>query len=118
MSAGSLCSTKGGSWERRERIRRVCRTETKYSAWADSLTAWTTPLYYKGRDLYKPFVAGANFLFFFVLPDGSSGEEAWESRVQRTATSGCDFWHDRATFYSGDCVTRADANPSTVFFFD
>ena len=36
---------------------------------ADSLTAlrttaWTTLLYYKGRDLYKPFVAGANFLPF------------------------------------------------------
>jgi len=31
---------------------------------ADSLTAWTTPLYYKRRDLYKPFVAGANFLPF------------------------------------------------------
>src|ERR1700681_2849177 len=64
MTAGSLCSTKGGSWERRERIRRVCRTETKYSDSADSWTAWTTHLYYKERDLYKPFVAAANFLLF------------------------------------------------------
>src|SRR5258708_4741148 len=31
-TAGSLCSTEGGSWERRERIRPVCGTETKYSA--------------------------------------------------------------------------------------
>ena len=31
---------------------------------ADSLTAWTTHLYYKGRDLHKPFVAAANFLLF------------------------------------------------------
>ena len=31
---------------------------------ADSFTARTTHLYYKGWDLYKPFVATANFLLF------------------------------------------------------
>src|SRR5882762_7986087 len=49
--------------------------------------------------------------------DSSSVQEAEKSWVHCAATPGCDFWHDRATFY-GDRVKQAAANPSTVFFFD
>src|ERR1700730_4904445 len=63
-TAGSLCSTEGGSWERRGRIRRFVGQRQNILPSTDSLTAGTTHLYYKGRDLYKPFVVAANFLFF------------------------------------------------------
>src|ERR1700730_92553 len=62
-TAGSLCSTEGGSWERRERIRRFVGQRQNILPSTDSWTG-TTHLYYKGRDLYKPFVAAANFLLF------------------------------------------------------
>src|SRR5260370_30243607 len=50
--------------------------------------------------------------------DSSRVQEAWECRKQVPATWGGGFWHDKAAFDSGDRVKRADANPSTVLFFD
>jgi hypothetical protein len=64
------------SWEGRKRIRPICEAESQYSASADLLAVWTTPLYYKGWDLYKPFMAGANFLLPGWLKCTESAETA------------------------------------------
>src|SRR5580658_1356466 len=69
-TAGSMCSTKCGSWQRRKRIHPVCEAESQFFASTATSVVWTTPLYYKGWDLYKPLVASANFLLFpaFAMP--------------------------------------------------
>jgi hypothetical protein len=55
---------EGGSWRGENGFAGFVGQRQNILPSADSLTAWTTPLYYKGRDLYKPFVVGAKFLLF------------------------------------------------------
>jgi hypothetical protein len=62
---------EGGSWRGENGFAGFVGQRQNILPSADSLTAltttgWTTPLYYKGRDLYKPFVAAANFLLFYA----------------------------------------------------
>jgi hypothetical protein len=55
---------EGGSWRGENGFAGFVGQRQNILPSADSLTAWTTPLYYKGSDLYKPLVATANFLLF------------------------------------------------------
>src|SRR5271154_704907 len=94
MTAGSMCSTKNGSWEGENGFTRVVRLSHNILIWPRMIASivWSTPLYYMGRDLYKPPVAGAISLPFCAYGwadmHGRRGNRSSDLRQRLAAISG------------------------------
>src|SRR5277367_2586156 len=90
MTAGSMCSTKLGLLGGREPTHPILRRKATRSTPDDlQSTVWTTLLYYKGREMYKPPVGGAISLLF----------------VRAARRSGCGLW--KSCFFDAErCAAR------------
>src|SRR6202158_6424098 len=61
MTAGSMCSTKSGSWERREWVRPVCEAESQYSA-SDNSSILNDAFVLQGMGPVQALCGGGQFL--------------------------------------------------------